>query len=80
MTQLLTHLFAGGIIGSYFVSSLWGPYSLAVKDDVSSNIRMAGSVITGLGWGLYVSLKIITIVHKENPTSMHATLPPYHNN
>ena len=57
MTQFLTHLFAGGIIGSYFVSSLWSPYSLAVRDNVSSDIRMAGSVVNGFGWGLYVSFQ-----------------------
>ena len=54
---MLTHFFAGGIIGSYLLSWLWGQYRTAIAgNDLEDGVSTAARVVTGLDWGIYVSL------------------------
>lgn len=55
MSQLFTHAFAGGIIGSYVLTWLWSPYYSAVSQDHKSSTLKSASVVLGMTWTLYVS-------------------------
>ncbi len=57
LTQMLTHFFVGGIVGSYLLSWLWGQYGTAITgNDLEDGVSNAARSVTGLDWGLYVSI------------------------
>ena len=53
--SFLAHSFAGGIVGAYLLSWLWGDYQDAVDDQTSGGVEEAGVGILIIFWILYVS-------------------------